>query len=193
MVVVGFQFQAAAAPEQRVTMALLEGQMLTIRFTQPQGKERPYTLGPWRFGAKVQAPSAGRPDKPHDRRLNLYIVAPGTQNQSSADEFDNNVIINSKPVTDGVDAEFDVYWAVVLDPNLRKDLRQERDLLIAAQEEFTPGDLFEFDDLMDPEFLRSVLKVESVFDLRRYRKPGGALPRVVIVPAGFALRASVAD
>jgi hypothetical protein len=182
----------AAAPEQPVTAVLLEGELVPIRFT-PQGKDRAYALGPWRFGTKVKLPVAGKADKPLDHRLNLYVVAPGTQNQSFADELDHNVIVNGKPLADHAEAEFDVYWAVVLDPKLKKDLRHERDLLIAAQEEFIPGDLFAFDDLAGAAFLRSVLKMDELRDLRRQRKRSGALPRVIIVPAGFALRASVGE
>jgi hypothetical protein len=178
-------------PDQPLNVVLFEGEPVGIDFAPPQGKERAYALGPWRFGAKLRKPAAGKPDKPHDRRLNLYIVVPGTQNQSAASEFDHNLIINGKPTDPDAEAEFDVYWAIVLDPKLRMDLRQERDLLIAAQEVFVPGDLFEFDDLAGAAFLRAILKKESLADLRVYRKAPGSLPRVIIVPAGFAMRATL--
>jgi hypothetical protein len=184
---------AAGGVEQPVSSALLEGQAVAIRFVQPSGHEKPFALGPWRLGARVRAPIAGSPNKPHDQRLNLYVVAPGTQNQSAlASEFDHNLIINALPSGDR-ESEYDVYWAILLDPRLEKDLRLERDLLIAAQEEFVPGDLFEFDDLKAADFLRLMLKAEALSDLRRYRKKNGSLPRVLIVPAEFALRARIAE
>src|SRR5687768_14117991 len=149
----------SGAQDRPVKMAFLEGQLVNVDFEQPQGKERVYAVGPWRFGATLKRPTAGKPDKPHDKRLNLYIVAPGKQNQSgSVPEFDHNVIVNGKPLADDAPAEFDVYWAVVLDPKLRADPRHERDLLIAAQEEFITGDLFDFDDFAGAAFLRTVLK-----------------------------------
>jgi hypothetical protein len=89
--------------------------------------------------------------------------------------------------------EFDVYYALLLDPRLRIDVKSERELLLATQEDFVPGDLFEFDDLPSADFLRSVMQIGAVSDLRRFRKRNGALPRVAIVPAGFALRAAVAE
>jgi hypothetical protein len=187
----------AAEPEAtpQINRAYLEGQLLSIQFAQPQGKrERTFMLGPWRFGAKVVMPAKGAADKPHDKRLNLYIVAPGSQNDSAgADDFDHTVIINAKPQVDGAETEFDVYYAVVLDPRLKMDDKSESELILSAQEEFMPGDLFEFDDLPSADFLSAVMQIESVGDLRRFRKRNGAFPRVAIVPAGFALRAAVGE
>jgi hypothetical protein len=178
-----------------INRAYLEGQLVSIAFHQPETKrERAFAIGPWRFGAKVTAPAKGAPDKPHDKRLNLYIVAPGSQNAMAAnDSFDHTVLINAKPQADGAEMEFDVYYALVLDPRLRIDVKSERELLLATQEDFVPGDLFEFDDLPSADFLRSVMQIGAVSDLRRFRKRNGALPRVAIVPAGFALRAAVAE
>jgi hypothetical protein len=188
-------FAAEPPPVPQINRAYLEGQLVSIAFTQPQTKrERAFAIGPWRFGAKVSMPAKGAPDKPHDKRLNLYIVAPGSQHNTAASgDFDHTVIINAKPQVDGTGTEFDVYYAVVLDPRLRMDVKTERELLLATQEEFVPGDLFEFDDLPSAGFLSSVMHIESLPELRRFRKRNGALPRVAIVPAGFALRATVSD
>ena len=85
--------------------------------------------------------------------------------------------------------ELDVYWAVVLDPNFNRDLRDEIELLVAAQQEFTPGDLFELDDIPGAAFLRQVLKINSIAGLDPYRRKNGALPHLIVVPAGFAIEA----
>ena len=188
-------FAAEPAPSPQVNRAYLEGQLVATQFAQPQSKrERVFALGPWRFGAKVDAPFKGTPDKPHDRRLNLYIVAPGSQNNiPSNDGFDHTVIINAKPQTADAETEFDVYYAVVLDPRSKTDVKSEQELILATQEEFVPGDLFEFEDMPSAAFLRSVMQIDALADLRRFRKRNGALPRVAIVPAGFALRARVGE
>src|SRR5438874_10729018 len=130
---------ASSAPEGRLLSAVyLDGE--AVRLEVPYGP-KPVTLGPWRLGTRVLDP------KPRDKRLNLYIVAPGTQyHLEAADEFDHNAIINALPEP-GKSREYDVYWALVLDPRMHTDFRNERDLIIAAQASFTPGDLFEVDDL----------------------------------------------
>src|SRR5688572_7239760 len=102
-------FAAEPAPSPQVNRAYLEGQLVSIQFAQPQGKrERAFMIGPWRFGAKVTAPAKGAADKPHDKRLNLYIVSPGAQNDAAAsDDFDHTVIVNAKPQVEGTETEFD--------------------------------------------------------------------------------------
>jgi hypothetical protein len=188
-------FAAEPAPSPQVNRAYLEGQLVSIQFAQPQGKrEGAFMIGPWRFGAKVTSPAKGAPDKPHDKRLNLYIMAPGSQNDvATSDDFDHTVIVNAKPLADGAEAEFDVYYAVVLDPRYTIDVKSELDLLVATQEEFRPGDLFEFGDVPSADFLRTAMQIESLADLRPFRKRNGAMTRVIIVPAGFALRAVVTE
>ena len=183
------------ASTPQVDRAYLGGQLVALRFAPPQTKrEKAFLMGPWIFGAKIAMPAKGSADKPHDRRLNLYIVSPGAMNDAAAsDDFDHTVIINARPETDGIETEFDVYYAVVLDPQLRIELRSERELLLATQEEFVPGDLFDLNDVPSAAFLSAVLQIDSLAGLRRFRKPNGAMPRVAIVPAGFALRAAVAE
>jgi len=63
---------------------------------------------------------------------------------------------------------------------------------MSAQQEFTPGDLFEFDDIPGAAFLR-FLGISSLRDLEQYRRPNGKLPQLIIVPAGFAVRATVGE
>jgi len=170
-----------AAESRALSAVYLDGE--AARLDIPESP-KPATIGPWRLGTRVSD------TKPRDKRLNLYIVAPGTQyHLESADDFDHNAIINALPEP-GKSREYDVYWALVLDPHLHTDFRNERDLLIAAQASFTPNDLFEFDDIPADTFLRTLLKLDSLDDLGRYRHKNGTLPRVIIVPAGFAITAS---
>src|SRR5436190_15902448 len=82
-------FAAAAAPtpaDEALDSAYLDGEQVQIRFVQAQGKERAETLGPWRFGARVRVVAKGDPAKPHDGRLNAYVVVPGEQHQSASDK-----------------------------------------------------------------------------------------------------------
>ena len=173
---------ASPAPETRPLEGVyLDGQV--VRLDVADGP-KPMLVGPWRIGARVQDP------KPRDQRLNLYIVAPGAQYHVDAqDDFDHNVIVNAMP-DPGLSRQYDVYWALVLDPHLHADFKGEKQLLLAAQANFTPGDLFEFDDVPADAFLRTFLKADSLADLAQYRRKRGTLPRILIVPAGFAVTAS---
>ena len=176
---------ATPAPELRSLAAVyLHGE--PVRLEVPEGP-KPATLGPWRLGTRVLDP------KPRDKRLNLYVVAPGTQyHLDGAEDFDHNAIINALPEP-GRSREYDVYWALVLDPRLHADFRNERDLIVAAQASFMPGDLFEFDDVPADGVLRGILKMDSLEDLQRYGRKNGTLPRLVIVPAGFAITAAAPE
>jgi hypothetical protein len=160
--------------------------LVSFNLAPVQRGQQPFSVGPWQFGARVSD------RKPRDARLNLYLVSPGTQHQAEGHEdFDHNDVINALP-PEGAVVEWDVYWAIVLDPGLREDIRSERELIVEAQEGFTPGDLMEFRDLPGQAFLREFLKMDSLDDLAPYRLNDGRLPRVIIVPAGFAVRASAA-
>jgi len=142
-------------------------------------------VGPWQFGARVLYPT------PRDRRQNLYVVAPGTEHHVPGyDAYDHNDIINHMPANDSPE-EWDVYWAVVLDPELKQEFRSEDELLLATQKEFHPGPYFQFDDLPAAAFVRDIMKVGSLEELDKYRRPSGNLPQVLIIPADFAVRASV--
>jgi hypothetical protein len=176
----------SADPPSSVSAVYLRGQPVDFHLA-PAGKgQPPFSIGPWQFGVRVSD------RKPRDKRLNLYLVAPGTQHHSEGyEEFDHNDLINALPPGDAA-VEWDVYWAIVLDPTLRPDLRSEQDLIMKAQEGFVPGDLFEFQDIPGQAFLRAFLEIDSLDGLAPYRRRDGQLPRVIIVPAGFAIRASAA-
>ena len=173
----------AADPGEPVKTTYFQG--TTVAFTpESLPGTRQARVGPWLFGTRVGD------RKPRDKRLNAYLVSPGEQHHSeSAPEFDHNLVINVLPA-EGVTREFDVFFAIVLDPHLREDIRDERTLLFAAQERFIPGDLYEVEDAPGEPFLRNLLHVDSLEGLRQYRDHEGSLPRLVVVPAGFAIRAT---
>ena len=144
------------------------------------------SFGPWRYGERLAE------TKPNDRRPNLYMVAPGKLLHSDTSaEYDHSLVIAAVPA--GAAAkEWDVYWAIVLDPSLRHDFRSERELLVAAHAGFDEGDLYELADapghtLLGPAGIRSTRALE------RFRRHDGKLPRLVLVPAGFAIRATATE
>jgi hypothetical protein len=106
--------------------------------------------------------------------------------------YDHNDIVNHLPA-DGSPEEWDVYWAVVLDPSLEREFRSENELLMATQKEFHPDERFRFDEMPAADFLRDIVKIGSLEALEKYRRPSGNLPQVLIVPADFAVRASVRE
>lgn len=129
--------------------------------------------------------------KPDDHRPNLYVVAPGQQHHGP-DGTDFNLVVNElaesrSPVV------WDVYWALVLDPALETSFTGERELLIAAQDGFLPEESEAFERLPAAGFLREYLHIDSVAGLSSYRREDGMLPRVIIVPAGMAVRASASE
>lgn len=175
--------QQRAAEHGQIEAAYFEGRLVRFQLAPLPDGEEPFSIGPWRFGARVAS-------KPHDKRLNLYLLAPGRQHRTPGwEEYDHNDVINALPPRE-TPREWDVYWAIVLDPALRGDLRTERDLLLAAQTGFRPGDLFALDDIPGRVFLQRFVGAESVRDLERFRRRDGRLPRLIIVPAGFAIRGS---
>ena len=146
------------------------------------GSRRLASFGPWNFGERLAE------DKPQDKRLNLYVVVPGTQYHSAArPEYDHTVVIN-KYTVDGKAREWDIYWCFVLDSSVPVDLRSERELLTAAQQRFRPADLFDIVDIPANTAIAEKLGVSTFGDLRRFRHKDGTLPRILIVPARFAVR-----
>jgi len=145
---------------------------------------RGFEIGPWRFGRRIRDP------KPRDHRLNFYIVSPGTQYETSgAAHFGFNCVINalSKP---GFEPEWDVYWAAVLDPALAEsDIHNERQLILGTEAEFMPADDYSISQAPAHDMLRRYLKIEKLAGLDRYRRKSGALPRIILVPSGSALKA----
>ncbi len=167
--------------------AYYEQAPVTLSLLPARGSQRAFAFGPWRLGARLAGGQAS------DHRANLYLVIPGVQHQVDGDEaWDHNTVLSAPPPEDRV-AEWDVFWVAVLDPALGRDLRSERDLLLAGASSFLPGDLFEFDDLPAATFLRSYLNMTSFSDLAPYRRAGGRLPRLIILPAGYAIRTSKSD
>ncbi len=160
-----------------------------IPFT-PEGGHRGRMLV---VGNSVVGPLA-RDHKASDHRPNLYIVSPGTQHESETAEqtLSYNLVISTLPRTSGATG-FDTYWALVLDPSLEGNFTSERELLLAAQDAFLPGDLFELEDIPSAAMLRRYLHVESLAGLERFRRPDGTLPRVIILPSGYVVRASAVD
>lgn len=144
--------------------------------------ERTLVVGPWNMGPRVSP-------KPNDKRPNLYFVIPGTLHHIDGEpRYDHTEILSAAPDDP---KEFDVYWAVVLDPALKDDFNAERQLLMAAQDSFSPGDGFTFDQIPSAKFLESMLKISSLDKLEKYRRPDGSFPRMAIITAGFAVRLSV--
>jgi hypothetical protein len=143
-------------------------------------------LGPWNLGERVAE------DKPIDKRLNLYVVAPGTQYRAPGKaDYDHNLIVN-KYTVDGKPRDWDVFWCFILDPTLRPDLRSERELLLSKHQTFRPGKMFEFKNIPSHALLAERLSIKSMADLRRYRRKDGSLPRLLILPARLAVRATAA-
>jgi len=73
---------------------------------------------------------------------------------------------------------------------LNRDIRSENDLLMAAHQTFTPAELFRIGDAPANSMLAEKLGITSMSELRHYRRKGGGLPRVLIVPARLAVRAT---
>ncbi len=174
----------APPPRLPVTSAYYEGKVVNLTLTAPAASRRSVLLGPWDFGERVSDP------KPRDKRLNFYLVCPGRQHHAEGwENYDHNLIVNALS-PEGAGGEWDVYYAIVLDPALRDDLRRERQLIFDAQSRFVPGDLYELDDAPGAAFLRLFLRVESLEDLAPYRRRDGSLPRLILARAGFAVHAS---
>ena len=151
----------------------------------PARRQRIVNVGPWTIGARVGD------GKPSDKRLNLYIVAPGKQYQlSDHAEFNHNLIISALPKEDK-QAEYDVWWALVLDPSLEADFQDEHELILAAQGRFEPSGTYNVKEAPSFAFLERFLKIRDNSDLEEYLREDKTLPRVLIVPAQFAIRASV--
>lgn len=185
LVCAGVLCAAAAPPRQPMATAYFEGNVVSVAFERPAKGQRTLDLGPWQLGITT------RNERPRDHRLNLYVVIPGSQHRSDGwEDFDHNMIINAVPVTEDA-VEWDVYWVLVLDPHWTEDLRNERDLLLRAQDHFTPGDLLEFDDIPAHAVLREYLHIDELPDLARFRQKDGSLPRLLVLPAGGVARMRV--
>lgn len=141
------------------------------------------SVGPWKLGERL-----GDDNKPVDKRLNLYVVVPGTQYRAPGKaEYDHNLVIN-KYTVDGKSRDWDVFWCLALDPALHSDIRSERELLMAKHQTFRPASLFDFKDIPSHAIMAERLGIKSMADLKRYRLKDGSLPRLLILPARLAVR-----
>lgn len=169
----------------QISSAYYRGQQVKLTLEGLMTAKGTARLGPWVLGARL------KDGRPHDSRKNLYIIFPGVQYHNDASpNYDLNCVINSLPESEEP-LEWDVYFALVLDPNMQDDFRDERDLVLAGQASFQPADLTEFDDIPAGNFLRAAMKIDGMSGLNRFRHKNGMLPRVAILPAGFAIRATV--
>jgi len=171
---------------RQVQAAYYDGKLVKFEIAKfnPQGKGRDFMVGPWDYGIRASDV------RPRDKRLNVYLISPGTLNNDDGwKPYDHNSVISGLPAAVGATLEWDVYWAIVLDPAMDNELRSERDLLLAAQQEFRPSDLFEFEEIPGESFLQNFLKVDSLRGLARYRRKDGLLPKVLIAPADVVVRA----
>ena|SRR5438067_2121959 len=185
----------ASAREQlaRVRTVYYNGERMLFTAQPPQHPSAPgswFRMGKWQFGARVWE------RRPRDGRLNLYVVSPGTQYiVEGAHAFGFNCVINALAKKPTAAIPWDVYWAVVLDPDLNVDIHDERDLIIYTQTGFKPDLDAGLDQFPGHEVLRRYLGVKTMADMKRYRRKRGfrELPRVIIVPAHLMLRASVRE
>lgn len=174
---------APPAGNGRVQTAYFEGRAVDFRTAPPAPGQRALKLGPWRFGDHTVHAT------PRDKRPNLYLVAPSGSDPLAGKAVAATAVINTVPLDNAV-VDWDVYWVLVLDPQAQQDFRSERELLVTAQNEFQPEQGFAFGDIPSAAFLRRYLKIDSLAGLDKYRRRSGNLPQLVIVPAGFTVRAA---
>ncbi len=174
----------ATSASQHSRQVYYDGKL--VQMTVVPGRED-FKIGPWRISAQVQR------DRPKDGHPNLYVAAPGTQYATSgAEQYSHNEVVSvvsQKPDP----REWDVYFAIVLDPGLHEDFRSEQQLIIATQDDFQPAADFNFDDIPGAVFLRENLGIDSLDGLELYRRSDGKLPRLIIVPSKVTLKASAID
>jgi hypothetical protein len=180
-------FAAAASMREAVKPFSVYHDGDDLIFTpEAAGSRRMASVGPWNLGERVAE------DKPIDKRLNLYVVVPGTQYRAPGKtDYDHNLVIN-KYTVDGKARDWDIFWCFILDPTLRPDLRSERELLLAKHQTFRPATLFEFRDIPSHTLMAERLSIKSMNDLHRFREKDGSLPRLVILPARLVVRATAA-
>lgn len=168
----------------QIDSAYYNGEPVPFKVVEPGSRKSQLHVGPWLLGVRAAD------SKPNDRRRNLYVVFPGSQHRAPGwSDYDHNIVLSDLPTTEEA-VEWDVYWAVVLDPTLHDDFRGEQELVLAAQSGFLPPDLLEFNDLPAEGFLRTQMKIRSLSDLARLRRNDAMLPRLFITPAGYAVRGS---
>lgn len=178
----------SSRPEMKPFRVYHDGDADILFAPKATATHRMAEFGPWDLGERLSL----RDDKPSDKRLNLYVVVPGRQYHSFRHSEYNHTLVVNKYTVDGKPREWDIFWCLVLDRSLSGDLRSERELLIAAQERFRPADNFEIRRVPSHRVMAEVLRVTSVDGLKRFRHRDGSLPRLLIVPARLAVRATAA-
>jgi hypothetical protein len=177
-----------AAPQidssRQTRPAYCDGKIIDMNYVPGR---RNFKIGPWNISAQVQR------EKPRDPHPNLYIVAPGTQYvDEGAEQYSHNEVLSLVPLkSDPV--EWDVYFAIVLDPSLHEDFRSEQQLIFATQDEFEPAGDLKLGHMPGAAFLQEYLHIDSLEGLKKYRRPDGELPRLIIVPAKVTVKASAVD
>jgi hypothetical protein len=179
----------AREPLARVRTVYYNGEALRFTGQQPPASGSWFRMGRWQFGARTWE------QKPRDGRLNLYIVSPGSQYLVAGEKpFAFNCVINGLPKKPSSWLPWDVYWAVVLDPDLNVDILDERNLIIYTQSTFTPDPDAGFEQFPGHEVLRRYLGIRTMADLKRFRRHRSReLPKLIIVPAHLMLRANVRE
>jgi hypothetical protein len=188
MVAAAVGLTAAARQQIKPFLAYHDGDANILFAPAATGTHRMAKFGPWDLGERLSL----RDDKPRDKRLNLYVVVPGGQYHSFRHSEYNHTLVVNKYTVDGKPREWDIFWCLVLDRSLSGDLRSERELLIAAHERFRPADNFEIRRVPSHRVMAEMLSVTSVDGLNRFRHKDGSLPRLLIVPARLAVRATAA-
>jgi hypothetical protein len=148
------------------------------------GTHRMAKVGRWDLGERLKN------EKLREKRLNLYVVFPGEQYRSAMHRGYNHTLVINKYTMNGKPREWDVFWCLVLDPKLHTDLHSEHELLEAAQQRFKPASDFNVRRIPSHAAMAAQLRVTSVAGLRRFRRKDGSLPRLLIVPAHLAVRAT---
>jgi hypothetical protein len=170
------------APKLHLDEAYYGGEVVKVHAGPYNAGEHMLVVGPWNMGPRVSP-------KPSDKRPNLYFVIPGTQHEYPRQpQYNHTEILSLAP---DEPREFDVYWAVVLDPALKEDFTTERELIAARQARFNPPDDFSFEQIPAAAFLQSMTKINSLDDLKKFRRKDGSLPRLAIITAGFAVRLTI--
>jgi hypothetical protein len=165
-------------------VAYCDGKTIEMNFVPGR---HDFKIGPWDISAQVQR------EKPRDPHPNLYIVAPGTQyTAADAEQYSHNEVLSLMPLK-SEPVEWDVYFAIVLDPDLHDDFRSEQQLILATQDEFDPPEKLKLEDLPSATFLKQYLHIDSVDGLKEFRRPDGKLPQLIIVPAKLTVKASAVD
>jgi hypothetical protein len=172
-----------AQPQDKPLVVYHDGSRMLFA-TKATGTLRMATFGRWQLGERLQD------EKLRDKRLNLYVVFPGRQYRSLLHSQYNHTLVINKYTVDAQPREWDIFLCLVLDPRLRHDLRSEHELLVAAHQRFRIANDFKFRRIPSHTVLKEKLGITSVNDLQAFYQKDRSFPRLLIVPANLALRAT---